>query len=169
MAVNQLKFVIATNNSLKIRALQDVLKQKEIIPKEILSFNESSNVRDAPYDEEISIGAQNRVKNLRRIIESDVYVGLETGIVRRHGGVYIETWCFIHYKACYFSGYSMGVEIPREYVRDIWDKTNRELCDWVDARSDKQDLVHYFTDKKINRYDTFKSALISALTVASII
>ena len=167
--INKLYCLIATNNQFKIDSLKKILEDNKI-NFEISSHSAESGVRDAPYDDETPQGAYNRVQNLlNKNINADVYIGLETGIVRRWNKVYIETWCVLKYLDNWFTGYSSGIEIPEKNHSDIWDKSNKELCDWVDARADKQDLVSYFTNKKMDRSNTFEEALRNAFISAKLI
>lgn len=161
--------LIGTNNKFKISALKDILESTEYIC-EVVPVNVDSGVRDAPYNDETFQGAMNRVHNLTKLnISADIYVGLETGITRRNNICYLETWCYVKFQNEFFSGYSFGIEIPKKYEQDVWDKSHQELCDWVDARSDKQDLIYYFTNKKMDRSDTFRNVLRSTFISAGII
>jgi non-canonical (house-cleaning) NTP pyrophosphatase len=169
-----MKFVISTNNKIKIDSLVAILNDNNI-SHDLITLESKSGVPDAPYNDDVPKGAYNRAlyaKDQLKNIDS-IYVGVETGIVKRYDRMYIETWCCIITSFSseeIYSSYSQGICIPKEYEDFLWNKTHKELCEWADNMSNNgsQDLVSVITSK-LSRKDTFDTAIKTALICAKII
>lgn len=73
----------------------------------------SSNVAATPRGEETKQGAINRAVNSKsKKANSDIYIGIESGLVKRYGDWYEEVWVAIYYKNNLYTAYSSGIKLP---------------------------------------------------------
>lgn len=86
----------------------------------VTGVNVASGVPETPWNEEIAVGARNRATGARRRESAaDLWIGLETGLVVRHGAVYEETWCCVLWMQEASTevrdalAYSSGVPVPK--------------------------------------------------------
>jgi inosine/xanthosine triphosphatase len=76
-----LKISVGSKNPSKIRAIESAFSKAFEIPIEVTGFEISSGVREQPLSEqETRKGAENRVKALFTLTDSDYYVACEGGI-----------------------------------------------------------------------------------------
>ena len=114
-----MKFVIGTNNQVKIEAISKVIKDViESSEYDVEGYDVPSGVPVTPFNEQTVEGARNRVTALHKMsLAADYYVGLESGIVERYGNLYEEAWCVIKSKNKTVSGYSSGLRLPDYIVK----------------------------------------------------
>ena len=163
-----MKIAISTKNNKKIDVLKHLLSDFKLNDYELIIEEVNSNVPDSPYDNDVGLGAQNRVNNLKNIIDADVYIGLETGLVHDFGYLFIKTWCCIYYRNEHHWGSSSAVQVPRHLEYEIDNKSHQELCDYINIKHSKEDFISYFTDQYMNRETEFMEALRNALLIAGI-
>jgi len=111
---------LATESVIKQQAVRSILQQftKNKLLKEqveLIGKDIDSNMPLTPYNKETFLGAKNRATKLRYQFKNcgQIYVGLESGLVKRYNHLYEECWCFItdDKKNEYF-GYSSGYLLP---------------------------------------------------------
>lgn len=168
-----MKFVIATKNQGKIegakRALNHYFKDVEIegIPVK-------SDVSEQPVNDEIYIGAKNRVKNLKEYckqnnIKADLYLSIESGITNSLGRWMITNIAIIEDNN-EFESYatSPSFPVPDRLVNDVINTNLSEVMNNVftkdDERHNKGGGIQVLTHEKVTRIDLTKSAFIMALT-----
>lgn len=127
-----LKVVIATKSSLKISGISEAFRK--FFPEEkvvIETVNSSSEVEEQPINDNIFIGAQNRLKNAKELsIDYDFIISCESGLLQQFSKwfnvqiVYMENsngkiaWAI-----------SNGFEIPEKYIQEIKETNLKEVLD----------------------------------------
>lgn len=168
-----MKFVIATKNQGKIegakRALNYYFKDVEI---EGIPVN--SDVSEQPVNDEVYIGAKNRVKNLKEYckqnnIKADLYLSIESGITNSLGRWMITNIAIIEDNNKFESyGTSPSFPVPDRLVNDVINTNLSEVMNNVftkdDERHNKCGGIQILTHEKITRIDLTESAFIMALT-----
>lgn len=167
-----MKVLIATKNPGKIEGAKLALSEYYNDLK-IEGIPASSDVSEEPVNDEIYIGAKNRVENLKKIcikekIEADLYISVESGITNRLGKWMIINIAVIEDRNGFQSwGSSSGFPVPDKYVDEI---INTDLGKVMDKIFDKTELragkggISLLTKNKISRIDLTKQAFIMALT-----
>ena len=159
-----MKIAISTQNENKLKALKEIIEHYTLTSSNIITIDVSSDVPGSPYDDDVIKGATNRVNNLKKIIVADLYVSLETGIIKSYGNLFIVTWCVIHFKDEYFQSASSLVSIPKKIENDIYNRTHEELNNYLDTKSalidePTQDFCSYVSCGQTTRYTQFQEAL----------
>ena len=168
-----MKVLIATKNQGKIegakRALLNYYNDVEIkgIPVD-------SNVGEQPVDDEIYIGAKNRVKNLKKYakennINADLYLSIESGINKLLGRWMITNIAVIEDNKEFESyGTSPSFPVPERLVQDIINTDLSQVMNNIfekdEERHNKGGGIQLLTHDKISRIDLTEMAFIMALT-----
>jgi non-canonical (house-cleaning) NTP pyrophosphatase len=88
----------------------------QVTPRSVVRYAAESGVPPTPQGEETFTGALNRARQSRRVGPADFYVGLESGLVQRHGHLFEEAWaCVLARDGGEYVGYSSGLRVP-DYV-----------------------------------------------------
>lgn len=167
-----MKIVIATKNPVKIEGAKKAFNNyfKDI---EIDGISVSSDVNPQPLNNEIYMGAKNRVRNLKEYckqnnIEADLYISIESGITNQLGRWVIINIAVIEDNNDFESyGTSSGYPVPDKYVDDI---IKTELGTVMDNIFKENDLksskggINLLTHNKLSRMDLTEQAFIMALT-----
>ena len=167
-----MKIIIATENNGKIEGAKQAFAEyfKEF---EIEGIKANSDVSEEPVNDEIYIGASNRIKNVKKIAESqgkeaDFYVSVESGITNKLGEWTILNIAVIEDKNGRKSwGTSAGFPVPQKYVEEI---IKTDLGKVMDKIFNEKELragkggINLLTKGKITRIDLTKQAFIMALT-----
>lgn len=169
-----MKILIATKNPGKIegakQALEKYFSNNQI---EIVGIAVSSDVPEQPVNEDIYLGAKNRVKNLKEYatknnIKADMYFAIESGISNQLG-----SWAIINYAVIEdnFGYQSFGTgpvfPVPNKYVEEIISSSLGTVMDNLfnaHGLNTKQGGINYLTNKAITRIDITKDAFVMALT-----
>lgn len=167
-----MKVLVATKNQGKIEgARRALLRYFDDI--EIEGIPVESNVSEEPVNEEIYIGAKNRVDNLveyakEENIDCDYFVGVESGIAKIFGNWMIINIAVVMDKTGFLGvGTSSGFPVPDKYVEEI---IKTDLGKVMDRIFDKSDLrsskggISYLTKGKITRINLTTEAIVMALT-----
>lgn len=167
-----MKILIGTKNPGKIEGATQALKQY-FNEFDIEGISVSSDVPDEPCNDEIYLGARNRVNNLisyskENNIEADYFLGVESGITNLLGKWMIINIAVIKDKNGYESwGSSAGFPVPEKYVNEIISTDLGKVMDKIfkknDLRSNKGG-ISFLTHEKITRIDLTKQAFTMALT-----
>ncbi len=131
-----------------------------------------SEVGAQPINEQIFIGAKNRVKNLKKYaknnnIEADFYIASEAGITNLLGNWIDINSAVVEDKNGFQSvGTSQGFPIPEKYIEEI---KQAELGKLMDRLFNGRELnkagggINFITHDVITRIDLTKNAFIMAL------
>lgn len=167
-----MRVLIGTNNKGKVEGAKQAF-EKFYEDVEIIGISVSSGVGDEPVNDEIYEGARNRVNNLIKYAEenninSDFYIGVESGITNKLG-----KWCIIQIavirdKNGYESfGTGPAFPVPDKYVDEIINTDLGIVMDKIfkgnGLKNEKGGIAHLTRDV-ITRYDLTKEAFIMALT-----
>ncbi|MBR6033742.1 MAG: DUF84 family protein [Clostridia bacterium] len=168
-----MKVLVATKNQGKIegakRALENYFTDIEIsgIPVE-------SNVSEQPVNDEIYLGAKNRVKNLKKYaqennIKADLYLSIESGIDNTLGKWMITNIAAIEDDKGFESwGTGPSFPVPDRLAQDVIDTNLSEVMNKIfdkdDERHNKGGGIQMLTHDKISRIDITEMAFVMALT-----
>jgi non-canonical (house-cleaning) NTP pyrophosphatase len=90
----------------------------QVTPESVLRCAAESGVPPTPHGEQTFAGARNRAWHSRRHGPADFYVGLESGLVERHGQLFEEAWaCVLAADGREYAGYSSGLRVPDGVAR----------------------------------------------------
>ena len=166
-----MKVLIGTKNPGKIEGAKQAF-EKYFGNIEIEGIAVNSEVGDQPINEEIFIGAKNRVKNLKKYakennIDADYYTASESGITNLLGEwIDINAVVIEDKNGIQTVGTSQGFQIPEKYMDEI--KTT-ELGKVMDKVLNGKELskgkggISVLTKDVISRIDLTKNAFIMAL------
>lgn len=166
-----MKILMGTKNPGKIEGAKQAF-EKYFENVEVEGISVSSEVGDQPVNEEILLGAKNRVKNLKKYakennIEADFFVASEAGITNSIGNWIDINAVVVESKDGLQSiGTSQGFPIPEKYVDEI---RATELGKVMDKIFNKEGLgkgkggISFLTHDEVSRIDLTKNAFIMAL------
>ena len=168
-----MKVLIATKNQGKIEgAKRALLNYYNDI--EIQGIPVDSNVEEQPVDNEIYIGAKNRVKNLKKYakennINADLYLSIESGINKLLGRWMITNIAVIEDNKEFESyGTSPSFPVPERLVQDIINTDLSQVMNNIfekdEDRHNKGGGIQLLTHNKVSRIDLTEMAFIMALT-----
>lgn len=167
-----MKILIGTQNPGKIQGAKEAF-EKYFDNVEIEGISVDSEVGNQPINEDILLGARNRLKNLKQYakkngLEVDFYASSEAGISNLLG-----TWIDVNIvviedlNGLESVGTSPGFPIPEKYVDEI---TETELGKVMDKIFDIKDSgkrkcgINNLTKGEVSRIDLVRNAFIMALT-----
>lgn len=168
-----MKVLIATKNQGKIEGAKRAL-ERYFDNIEIKGIAANSEVGEQPVNENIYIGAKNRVKNLKKYcnennINADLYLSIESGISNLLGRWMITNIAIIE-DDDQFESYGSGPSfpVPDRLVKDIIDTDFSKVMDKVfeedKERHNKGGGIQLLTHNNISRIDQSEMAFIMALT-----
>lgn len=167
-----MKILIGTENKGKVEGAKEAF-EKYFSNIEIIGVKTNSDVSDQPVNDDIYLGAKNRVQNLIKYskengIDADFYIAVESGITDKLGKWIITNIAVIKDKNGYESfGTSSGFPVPDKYVNEI---IETELATVMDKLFNESELrkskggISFLTKNEITRIDLTRDAFIMALT-----
>ena len=167
-----MKILIGTKNPGKIEGARQAF-ELYFNNVEIEGIPVNSDVGEQPINEEIFLGAKNRVKNLKRYAEKnnikvDFYISSEAGITNLLGEWIDINAAVIEDANGYQSiGVSQGFPIPDKYVDEI---KKTELGKVMDKIFSEKELgkgkggINFLTKNEVSRIYLTRNAFIMALT-----
>lgn len=168
-----MKVLVATKNKGKIEGARRALS-RYFDNIEIEGIPVESNVSEEPVNEEIYIGAKNRVKNLKTYckennIKADLYLSSESGIYNSLGRWMVTNLAVIEDNNDFESyGTSASFPVPERLVQDIINTDLSQVMNSIfekdDERHNKGGAIKILTHNQITRIDLTQSAYIMALT-----
>ena len=166
-----MKILMGTKNPGKIEGAKQAF-EKYFDNVEIEGIGVSSDVSDQPINEEIFLGAKNRIKNLKKYakensIEADFYIASEAGITNLLGDWIDINSAVIESKDGFQTvGCSQGFQIPEKYMPEI---IETELGKVMDKLFDGENLgkgkggISRLTHDVVTRIELTKNAFVMAL------
>lgn len=166
-----MKILMGTKNPGKIEGAKQAF-EKYFEDVEIEGIGVSSDVSDQPINEEIFLGAKNRVKNLKKYakdnnIDADFYIASEAGITNLLGDWIDINSAVIESKDGFQTvGCSQGFQIPERYMPEIMET---ELGKLMDKLFDGENLgkgkggISRLTHNEVTRIELTKNAFVMAL------
>lgn len=165
---NVIKAVIATNNKTKINGAQKALKHY-YDNVDIQGINVSSDISNQPINEEIYIGAKNRINNLKKYckqnnIKTDLYFAIESGISNQLGEWQVVSIAIIENNLGISSvSASSSFPIPEKYINVIIEKGVRDVMKNIFGDDVKQGGIELLTEGVYNRIDLIEEAFVMGL------
>lgn len=168
-----MKILMGTTNPGKIEGARQAFS-RYFDDVKVEGVSVTSEVGDQPINEEIFIGAKNRVKNVKKYaiennIDADYYIASEAGITNSLGDWIDINAAVVESKDGLQSvGTSQGFPIPEKYIEEI---KATELGKVMDKLFHKKDFakgkggISVLTKDEISRIDLTKNAFIMALTM----
>lgn len=166
-----MKILMGTKNPGKIEGAK--LAFEEYFDNvEIEGIGVSSDVSNQPINEEIFLGAKNRVKNLKKYakennIEADFFIASEAGITNLLGDWIDINSAVIESKDGFQTvGCSQGFQVPEKYMPEIMET---ELGKVMDKLFDGENLgkgkggISRLTHDVVTRIELTKNAFVMAL------
>lgn len=166
-----MKILMGTKNPGKIEGAK-LAFEEYFDDVEIEGISVSSDVSDQPVNEEIFLGAKNRVKNLRKYakengMDADFYIASEAGITNLLGDWIDINAAVVESKDGFMSvGTSQGFPIPDKYVDEIIETELGKVMDKIfsgNKLGNGKGGISYLTKNVINRINLTKDAFIMAL------
>ncbi len=167
-----MKVLIATKNPGKIEGAKQAF-EKYFNNVQIEGISVSSNVGDQPVNDEIFLGAKNRVKNLKEYainhnIEADFYVSSEAGITDLLGEwIDINAVVIEDSKGFQSVGTSQGFPVPNKYIEEIKETELGKVMDKIFSGKELgkgKGGISFLTKDEVSRIDLTRNAFIMALT-----
>lgn len=170
---NSVNIAIATKNANKIKGIKDALSFyfKNI---NIDCFNVVSGVPDQPFDDEIKIGAKNRIENLKKFCKKnsntnyDLYISVESGIIKILDDYYNISYAIVDNNEIISTGISSAFPIPNQYINDIKVLSLSSFMDYNFSEEinefGKSGAISLLTKNVIDRIELTKESIIMALT-----
>ena len=163
-----IRILIGSNNKGKIEGAK-LAFEKYFSDFEIISENIPSNVSDQPLNEEILLGARNRIKGLKalKIKDIDFYISSEAGLINIG-----KTWININMGVIEdLNGYesigtSQGFMIPDNKVEKIKQKTLGVVMDEIfnaDGLSKLKGGINLLTLGEVSRIQLVRDSFVLAL------
>lgn len=167
-----MKVVIATQNKGKIEGAKQAL-QEYFENIDIQGISVESDVPEQPVNEQIYLGAKNRVRNLKEYcknnnINADLYLAVESGITNLLGRWMITNISVIEDNEGFESyGTSPSFPVPDRLVDDIINSNLSKVMDKVfekdEERHNNGGGIQLLSKNKISRIDLTKLAFLMAL------
>ncbi|MCI8444222.1 MAG: inosine/xanthosine triphosphatase [Clostridia bacterium] len=167
-----MKILVATKNPGKIEGAKQAF-EKYFDNVQIEGISASSNVGNQPINQEILLGAKNRVKNLKEYainnnIEADFYVSSEAGITDLLGEwIDINAVVIEDSKGFQSVGTSQGFPIPNKYIEEIKETELGKVMDKIFSGKELgkgKGGISILTKDEVSRIDLTRNAFIMALT-----
>ena len=163
-----IKILIGSNNKAKIEGAK-LAFEKYFSDFEIISEDIQSGVNSQPINDEILLGARNRIKGLKKLNMKDVdfYISSEAGLISI-GDLYVNiNMGVIEDINGYESiGTSQGYMIPKNKIESIKEKSLGvvldEIFNGVNLNRNKGG-IHFLTLGEMNRIELVKNSFILAL------
>ena len=166
-----MRVLIGTKNPGKIEGAKKAF-ERYFDSVEIMGIPVDSEVGDEPINEEICLGARNRVKNLKKYAKEndlniDYYIAVESGITNSLGAYMIINVAVIENSDGIESvGTASGFPVPDKYVDEV---INTDLGTVMDRIFNEKNLnigkggISFLTHNAISRIDLTEQAFIMAL------
>ena len=166
-----IKILMGTKNPGKIQGAKEAF-EKYFDDVKVEGIAVSSEVSDQPLNEEISLGAKNRVKNIKKYaiennIQADFYIASEAGITNSLGNWIDINAAIIEDSNGFQSiGISQGFQIPDKYMDEIKETELGKVMDKIFSKSHLntgKGGISILTHNEISRIDLTRNAFIMAL------
>jgi len=167
-----MKILMGTKNPGKIEGAKQAF-EKYFENVEIEGISVDSNVSNQPINEEMVLGARNRIKNLKEYanknnIKADFYISSEAGITD-----YLGEWIDINLviiediNGTQSIGTSQGFPVPAKYMDEIKSSELGKVMDKIfggSGLSKGKGGISILTKGEVSRIDLTRNAFIMALT-----
>lgn len=154
---------VATKNPVKIEAIKaafDRFLKEEVV---IVGFGVDSGVPEQPINNEVFIGAENRITALKEVCgEYDYLVSCEGGIINQYG-YYINSQIVLveNKQGARGMGLSQGFQVPDSYIEDVRKTDIAQVFDNMFGKG--KGGLRFLTNGQVNRKDLVESGTLMAL------
>lgn len=158
-----MKLAIATDNPNKIKGISNAFRSYfPEVELQIESAKVESGVGKQPVDNDVFIGAKNRLAELKTLVpSSDYFISCESGLLKQYGIYYNVQIVLIEKEGFQQIGISPAFPIPEEYIDEI---INTELGEVFDKIFEGKGGVSILTHYQTNRIDLIKYSTLMALS-----
>ena len=153
---------VATSNKVKCEAVKKAFGFY-FDDVEIISEKVDSGVLEQPINDEIFIGVENRMKQLKKTeSDCDYWVSCEGGLIQQFGHwfniqiVKVESWSTKE-----SIGLSSAYPVPERYIEQI---LTSSLSEVLDSIFEGEGGIRKLTNGKVTRFDLVTEATLMALT-----
>lgn len=168
-----MRALIASKNQGKIESAKQALS-KYFDNVEVIGINTASDVSEMPVNDEIYVGAKNRIENLKKYakeneIDADFFMAAESGIFKLSLGWVISNAVVIENKEG-ISSFGTGPQfpVPNRLVDDVIEIGLSEVMNNIfgkdEERHNRGGGIQMLTHGELTRIDSTKMAFIMALT-----
>lgn len=168
-----MKVLIATKNPGKIEGARKAL-MRYFDDVDLQGISVESNVPDQPLNDDVYIGAGNRITNLKKYakengIEADLYLSIESGINNFFGSWMITSVAMVEdNKENKGQGTGPSFPLPEKYVQNVIDKGLGQVMSKILEKDEnlhnRGGGIQLLTHDAISRIDVNEIAFIMALT-----
>jgi non-canonical (house-cleaning) NTP pyrophosphatase len=170
-------FILNSNSQLKEEAIKEILNS--FLTKKdyaLIKHNLPINFPDTPFNKETYLGAKLRAKKLRDFYKKNstqkrkIFIGLESGLVKRFTAYFEEVWCCVIFSGQYFFGYSSGYQLPKKIIEKITTETHVNLLKKLEKEtkiSSKDTWGNYsngLLSRKEGLKEAFRNTLVALIT-----
>jgi non-canonical (house-cleaning) NTP pyrophosphatase len=166
--MKKLYFLINSNSKLKKIAVFEVLNNY-FSNKNFEIKQKFCNIKfpKTPKNNLTFLGAKKRAKALEKNIKDKdnlVFIGLESGLVKRYGFWFEECWCFLIYIKKYYLGYSSGFLLPKNIVLKMNKKPHYKILKELEKESKihSKDTWAHYSKNRLSRKESIKEAFRNA-------
>jgi inosine/xanthosine triphosphatase len=108
-----MRVILGSGSDRKVATCRRAFERAFGRPVEVVGVETASGVPETPWGDETYRGARNRAEAARAAGPADFYLGLESGLIDRHGEVFEEAWAvLLAANGVVYSGYSSGLRVP---------------------------------------------------------
>lgn len=174
--MRRIKIFLNVNNQAKKEAVQEILdhfiKKNSKVKFQLFSRYRKIDISETPINDLTPKGAELRAERLKEIINEDqsIFMGVESGLVKRHGHFFEECWACLIYKDKKYFGYSSGLLLPAAILKKLNKKTHVEIMkqlEKVNHISSKETWGNYtknILQRKTSFLEAIRNAFASFLT-----
>lgn len=151
-----MKVIVGSKNPTKIKAVEDIFPEAEI-----LHFDVPSQVSSQPFsDEETRKGAINRAKQCSSHELGAIGVGLEGGVMYVEDELYLCNWGALVIGDCTFTASGARIVLPKEIDQQL--QHGLELGEIMDEYANRKEVrkkegaIGIFTNDLLTRQEMFR-------------
>lgn len=167
--MNKIIFFLNSKSILKKTAIIEVLniyfRDNFLIKERLLKIN----VSETPINKTTFFGATERAKVIKKFFNKSeknaIFIGLESGLVKRYSFWFEECWCCLIYKNKFYYGYSSGLSLPKIVLKKLKEKKHVEIMKELEQKNKilSKDTWAHYSNNKISRKESIKEAFRNAL------
>ena len=167
-----MKILVGSENPVKLEAVREAF-QKYYEDVEVIGIKVPSGVPDQPINDETLRGAENRAEILKELntndnLGADFFIGVEGGIVKKHGRWFaFGGMCLMNAEGYKSFGTSAHFQLPEKVIKRL---LNREELGFVmddimnqENTKQKTGAIGFFTNGVMDRKELYIPGIISAL------
>ena len=152
---------IATKNTVKIEAIKSAF-ERYFGSVEIQTFSTPSGVPEQPLNDEVFMGAQNRLNAMKENANPEEFlISCEGGIICQFGHYFNVQVVLVEKNGKRGFGLSQGYEIPKEYVEEA---LQTSIANVLDRLFEGKGGIRVLSKGAVTRKQLVEDATIMALT-----